>query len=95
MKVEEQFYYAKLFDAYKPLLTQSQCKVIEDYLNDDLTVSEIAENNSITRQAVKDMVNKSLKKLKVYESKLHVVEKIELLEKRIENLERQVKKGDF
>lgn len=95
MKVEEQLYYSELFDAYKPLLTQSQCNVIEDYLNGNLTVSEIAENHSITRQAVKDMVNKSLKKLEECERKLHFVEKIDILEKKIEVLEKQIKKGDF
>lgn len=90
MKVEENFYLAQLFDLYKPLLTHAQTSILEDYLNNNLTVSEIAENNCISRQAVKDCVDKSLKKLETLESKLHFNEKIQSLQIQIEKL----KKGD-
>lgn len=94
MKVEENLFYLKLFDLYKPLLSVSQQYVMEDYLDGNLTVSEIAENRGISRQAVKDCVNKSLKKLKNIEDKLMLAQRITLLEKQLQERKSANKKGD-
>jgi predicted DNA-binding protein YlxM (UPF0122 family) len=40
------------------LLTKKQLNILEDYYNQDLTLSEIALNNNITRQAVRDILKK-------------------------------------
>lgn len=89
MKIEENVRLGKLFDAYAPLLAQSQREILADNLLCDLTGSEIAENKGISRQAVKDAVDKGKAKLEELESKLHFVEKIETLESEIENLKRR------
>lgn len=39
-----------LFDFYGDMLTEKQRDVVELYYNDDLSLSEIAENEGITRQ---------------------------------------------
>ena len=44
---------------YGGLLTKKQNEIIEDYYNNDLSLSEIAENNEITRQAIRDVLKKS------------------------------------
>ena len=80
MKVEQNIILNKLFDAYGQLLSEGQKEIMSNYLNYDLTVSEIAENLGISRQAVMDSVNKAEKKLLSYEKKLGLVERIELLE---------------
>ncbi len=55
------------------LLTKKQLNILEDYYNQDLTLSEIALNNNITRQAVRDILKKERinfwiwKKVKNYE----------------------------
>ena len=59
MKVEENIYLAKLFDAYGVLLSEGQQKIMSFYLNDDFTISEIAENLNISRQAVMDSISKA------------------------------------
>ena len=79
MKVEENIYLAKLFDAYGVLLSEGQQKIMSFYLNDDFTISEIAENLNISRQAVMDSISKADKKLRDYENKLQFVKKTDAL----------------
>lgn len=79
MKVEENIYLAKLFDAYGALLSEGQKNILSYYLNDDYTISEIAEILKISRQAVMDSINKADKKLRDYENKLQFVKKIDVL----------------
>ena len=74
-----------LCDLYGNLLTQRQKEIIEDYYNNDLSLSEIAENNDITRQAVRDIIKKGEKKLFEYEEKLQFM-------KRMSNQEEMLKK---
>ena len=52
-----------LCDIYGKLLTEKQFEFINDYYNNDLSLSEIAENNNITRQAVRDIIKKGERKL--------------------------------
>ena len=59
-----------LCDLYGKLLTKKQFEFLNDYYNNDLSLSEIAENNKITRQAVRDIIKKGEKKLFEYEEKL-------------------------
>ena len=51
---------------YGKLLTDKQSEFIDNYYNNDLSLSEIAENNGITRQAVRDNIKKGEKKLFEY-----------------------------
>jgi len=59
-----------LCDLYGKLLTNKQFEFLNDYYNNDLSLSEIAENNNITRQAVRDIIKKGENKLFEYEEKL-------------------------
>ncbi len=91
MKVEENIILAELFDAYGVLLSEGQQKILSSYLYDDFTLSEIAENLSVSRQAVLDSVTKAEKKLFAFEEKLGFNKKIKALEKENENLLSQLK----
>ncbi len=73
-----------LCQLYGKLLTKKQYDFIEDYYNNDLSLSEIAENNNITRQAVRDIIKKGEKKLFEYEEKLLFMKRMLNQEKRIE-----------
>lgn len=44
-----------LLDYYKPLLTEKQKKYLVDYFEEDLSLTEIAEMNEVSRQAVYDL----------------------------------------
>ena len=94
MKVEENIVLNKLFDAYGKLLSEGQQDVMSSYLNFDLTVSEIAENLGVSRQAVMDSVSKAEKKLHQYEENLGFVAKLEKLEKENEILKERLSKKE-
>lgn len=59
-----------LADYYGEMLTENQRKFIEYYYNDDLSLSEIAQNEGITRQGVRDAVKRAEAQLYDMESKL-------------------------
>ena len=59
-----------LYDFYGELLKTSQQQVVELYVNEDLSLSEVAELLGISRQGVRDSLTRAEKKLLEYESKL-------------------------
>ena len=69
------------FDAYGSLLTDAQRDLYRDYYAYDLSLSEIAANQNISRAAVEDAIKKATKKFEEYESKLKLVAKKKKLEK--------------
>ena len=73
-------------DLYGNLLTKKQFEFLNDYYNNDLSLSEIAENNDITRQAVRDIIKKGEKKLFEYEEKLLFMKRMLNQEKRIQHI---------
>ena len=64
-----------LYDFYGELLNSHQREVFEMSIVDDLSLSEIADELSISRQAVHDLIKRCDKSLEEYESKLHLVQK--------------------
>ena len=64
-----------LYDYYGELLTDHQKKCFEDYYFNNLSLSEIALNNNVTRNAVHNQLKKSIEKLEYYESKLKIIKK--------------------
>lgn len=75
-----------LCQLYGKLLTEKQNMFLEDYYNNDLSLSEIAENNSITRQAVRDVIQKSEKRLYDIEESLGLMKKMQTQEKEIKDI---------
>lgn len=64
-----------LNDFYGPLLTERQQQVTSMHYEDDMSLSEIAEETSITRQAVHDLLKRTENALEEYESRLGLVAK--------------------
>ena len=75
-----------LCELYGKLLTEKQYIFLDDYYNNDLSLSEIAENNAITRQAVRDIINKAENKLFEYEEKLKLFDKMKIQEENIKEI---------
>ena len=84
--MEKNVKISMLNEIYGKLLTQKQNEILDDYYNQDLSLSEIAENNQITRQAVRDILQKAEKKLNEYEQKLMLLKKEEEQEKKIKKI---------
>lgn len=56
-----------LLDFYGPFLSEKQRNLLHHYYNEDLSLSEIAENEQITRQGVRDLIKRGELQLKRYE----------------------------
>lgn len=59
-----------LLDFYGDMLTDKQKDFLGYYYNDDLSLSEIAENEGITRQGVRDAIKRAEAQLYLMESRL-------------------------
>ena len=75
-----------LCQIYGKLLTEKQLEILTDYYNNDLSLSEIAENNNVTRQAVRDIIKKGENKLFELEGKLLIMEKMMKQEKALQEI---------
>ena len=62
-----------MYDFYGELLTEHQKKIYEDVVYHDLSLTEIAQANGISRQGVYDMVRRCSHILEEYEDRLHLV----------------------
>lgn len=75
-----------LYDFYGEMLTQKQRDFLNFYYNDDLSLAEIAENEGITRQGVRDAIKRAEAQLYDMEEKLGFVEKFERIENRMNEI---------
>ena len=76
----------ELYDAYQELLTTKQKVYFELYYQDDLSLSEIAEQFEVSRNAVFDNIKRTEKLLEDYEEKLQLLDKREAREKIIDQI---------
>ena len=79
-----------LCQIYGKLLNEKQFDYINDYYNNDLSLSEIAENYDITRQAARDNIKKGESKLFEYEEKLGIMKTALRNEKSIADILAQI-----
>ncbi len=70
VEIEKNLHIGILLDLYGELLTERQRDIMEMYFHDDLSLSEIAEQNGISRQGVHDAVRRGAEALEEYEQKL-------------------------
>lgn len=88
-KIEKTIKYSKLYSLYKSQLSNTQKEVINDYFLLDLSLSEIAENRSISRSAVEDALNKGCQKLDDLERDLRLMNKEDNIRQKLENLKQK------
>lgn len=81
--MEKNVKVSMLCQIYGNLLTKKQLSILEDYYNQDLSLSEIAENKNITRQAVRDIIKKGESKLFELEEKLGIMKRMFKQEEKI------------
>ena len=86
--MEEKVRISILLELYGNLLTEKQYEFMDLYYNQDLSLSEIGDNENITRQAVRTILLKSKNKLEEYESKLKFMQKEEKIKQYIKELEK-------
>ena len=80
-----------LFDIYGDMLTQKQQDFIGYYYNDDLSLAEIAENEGITRQGVRDAIKRAEAQLLAFEEHLGLHKRLEKTKNGLEEIAELVK----
>jgi predicted DNA-binding protein YlxM (UPF0122 family) len=69
--------FSKLLDFYAPVLTDKQKDAAFAYYNDDLSLGEIAENENISRQGVRDNIKRGEAVMTELENQIHLLERAE------------------
>lgn len=75
-----------LMDFYGQLLTDKQYQSLDLYYNSDLSLGEIAEDLSISRQGVRDFIKRGEQHLFEFEEKLSLVKRFDDITKSIEEI---------
>ena len=75
-----------LLDFYGEMLTQKQREVIEYYYNDDLSLAEIADNEGITRQGVRDSIKRAEAQLLEMEERLGLARRFREMQAGLEQI---------
>ena len=83
--MEEFVYYNNLYDYYKALLTDKQRDYFEDYYQNNLTLSEMADNYQVSRNAIHKQLKDTVRLLEEYESKLSLYDKMNKIVNLVKN----------
>lgn len=93
---------AVLLDFYGDMLTDKQRDVIDLYYNQDLSLSEIAEHEGITRQGVRDSIKRGEvflfeleDKLKMFDSYIQTQKTVQTIKYIAERIEKENKTYNF
>ena len=78
---------ALLYDFYGELLTANQKEIYEQFMLEDLSLGEIAEERGISRQGVHDTIRRCEKTLEGYEEKLHLVERFLAVKDKVKQID--------
>lgn len=84
--IEKLEFKGMLYDFYGELLTQHQKAIYEDAVFNDFSLSEIADEQGISRQGVHDIIKRCDKALLEYEAKLHLVDKFSKIKEKIREI---------
>ena len=76
-----------LLDFYGEVLTPKQREMLNQYYNDDLSLSEIGENFGITRQGARDAIKHGETTLKELEAKVGFAGRYRRVQEKLEELD--------
>ena len=84
--MEEKIEQAYLYDFYGELLNERQRKIYEDFVFNDLSLGEIADEEGISRQGVHDLIKRCNHTLQGYEDKLHLIQRFASVKIKVEEM---------
>ena len=82
------FRMALVFDFYGDMLTDRQKEFFDLYYNEDLSLSEIAENYGITRQGVRDVIVRAEGIMQELEDKTGIIRRFQRMQEQFSDIER-------
>ena len=83
-----------LLDFYGQLLTKKTREILELHYAEDMSLAEISDQYSITRQAVHDTIKRGVTTLQEYEEKLNLVNRFNLQKKFIQQAISDIENGE-
>ena len=92
--MEKRVEFTRLLDFYGALLTEHRREIMRAYLEEDLSLQEIADSMSITRQGVHDAIQKSQMQLMAYEEKLGLLERYRNLMRAVSDCRRELESAE-
>ena len=92
--VEEIVELSMLYDFYGELLNNHKKTIFEEYVLNDLSLTEIADMEGISRQGVHDIVKRCTKQLREYEAALHLVEKFRQMKEKLSDVQELLKQAE-
>ncbi|MGX7068454.1 YlxM family DNA-binding protein [Gemella bergeri] len=73
MEIEKIIQITQLYDFYSELLSEKQKQYLNNYFFYDLSLTEISENYSISKQAVSNNIKRTVAELEQFEEKLNLI----------------------
>lgn len=89
--MDNRLYYINLFDYYGDLLTEKQQHYFEDYYFNNLSLSEISENENVSRNAVNKQLHNVIEKLDYYEGVLSLYQRAQEIQKILKSVDKKIK----
>lgn len=90
LNIKQRMRIVSLYDLYGSLLTEKQKKCMELYFYNDLSLSEVAEELEVSRQAVNDLLRRVEDLLEKYDAKLNLLAYFRESENLLAQAEKQV-----
>ena len=81
---------ALLYDFYGDILTDRQKEFYDLYYNEDLSLSEIAENYGISRQGVRDVIVRAEGTLNELEDKTGIIRRFHVMQDQLKEVQAAV-----
>lgn len=92
--VKEIVELSMLYDFYGELLNNHKKTIFEEYVLNDLSLTEIADMEGISRQGVHDIVKRCTKQLREYEAALHLVEKFQQMKEKLSKVQQLLQQAE-
>lgn len=80
-----------LLDFYGDMLTEKQRTMVDYYYNEDLSLAEIAENEGITRQGVRDSIKRAEAQLLEMEERLALAARFRRMQDDLQTVQENAK----
>lgn len=84
--MEEKIRQGNLFDFYGDLLKEQHRRVVYMYVCEDLSLSEIANQEGMSRQGVHDCIKRATARMEDFESSLHLIDRFSFMRQRLERV---------
>ena len=91
--VEKRVELSLLYDFYGELLKEHQRQIFEDYIQNDYSLAEIAEEHGVSRQGIHDTVKRCTRQLEEYEERLHLIARFQKAKEAIRRISQLTEAG--